>query len=273
MRAVPPERYPSGRSYIFPKGFDHNIIMIDSSEVVNILYILEDCVSIAVKTVTAAVVLFILARLMGKKQISQLTFFDYIIGISIGSVAAAMSVDRQISIHAGIVSMVLWALFPIAFSYVSMHSMAARRLLDGTPKVLVQNGKIIEKNLRKSKFTVNDLLEELRIKDVFNIADVKFAILETSGKLSVLPKDSGQPVPVKDIPAAEPGVSANLVIDGKLMKENMAQMNLDEQWLNNELRKNNVNSVEDVLLASCDSRKVLHIDRKNDDPDDLTVFQ
>lgn len=235
----------------------------------------EDSVSIVVKTVIAAVTLFFLARLMGKKQISQLTFFDYTVGISIGSVAAAMSVDQRISIHAGIISMAIWALFPIIFSSISLHSMIARRLLDGTPKVLIQNGKIVEKNLRGVKFTVNDLLEELRIKDVFNIADVEFAVLETSGKLSVLKKVFTQPITPKDmnLPASGQGISANIVIDGKLMKENMAQMHLDEQWLIQELRKNNMNTIAEVLLASRDSKKVLHIDRKNDDPNDLNVFQ
>jgi uncharacterized membrane protein YcaP (DUF421 family) len=234
-----------------------------------------DCASIAIKTIVAAVVLFALARLMGKKQISQLTFFDYIVGISIGSVAAAMSVDQRISIHAGITCMILWALFPITFSFVSIHSMIARRLLDGTPKVLIQNGKIIEKNLRRSKFTVNDLLEELRIKDVFSIAGVEFAIIETSGKLSVLKKASKQPVSPADmnLNTSNLGINANIIIDGKLMRENMAQMNIDEHWLNNELRKNNIGSVHEVLLACCDSKKILHIDKKNNDPDDLNIFQ
>lgn len=263
--------------YILLTGAGHNNRNIGfyCLGVANILNILDDSLSIGIKTITSAVVLFILARLMGKKQISQLTFFDYIVGISIGSVAAAMSVDQRIPIQAGIISMVIWALFPITFSYISMHSMAVRRLLDGTPKILIQNGKIIEKNLRKSKFTINDLLEELRIKDVFNIADVEFAILETSGKLSVLKKASILPVTPENmnIPVPEQDVFANIIIDGKLMKENMSQMNVDEKWLHNELHKNNISAVKDVLLASCDSRKVLHIDRKNDDPNDLNIFQ
>ncbi|MEA4933269.1 MAG: DUF421 domain-containing protein [Lawsonibacter sp.] len=171
--------------------------------------------------------------------------------------------------------MLLWAIFPIAFSYISIHSTTARRLLDGTPKILIQNGKIIEKNLRRSQFTINDLLEELRIKDVFNITEVEFAVLETSGKLSVMKKASNQPVTPKDmnLPVPEQGVFANIVIDGKLMKENMTQMNVDEQWLNDELRKNNINTIEGILLASCNSKKILHIDRKNNDPNDLNIFQ
>lgn len=212
---------------------------------------------------------------MGKKQIAQLTFFDYIVGISIGSVAGATSVDRRIPLYAGVISMIIWALFPILFSTLSMHSMTARRLLDGTPKVLIQDGKIIEKNLKKSKFTVNDLLEELRIKDVFNIGDVKFAILETSGKLSVLKKASVLPVTPKDanIHIPEQDIFANIVIDGKAMTENMAQVHVDDQWLHKELHKYGINGVEEILLAGCDSRKVLHIDRKHSDPNDLNIFQ
>lgn len=244
------------------------MLVFNRCEAVSILNILKDSVSIGTKSVIAAVTLFILARLMGKKQISQLTFFDYVVGISIGSVAAAMSVDQRISIHAGIVSMIVWALFPIVFSFVSLHSMTARRLLDGTPKVLIQNGKIIEKNLQASKFTINDLLEELRIKDVFNIADVEFAVLETSGKLSVLKKAAVQAVIPKDM-----DVFSSIVIDGKLVKENMAKMNIDEQWLAAELRKHGINSVGDVLLASCNSQKVLQVDRKNDGPGELSIFQ
>lgn len=229
---------------------------------------------VAYKSIVASVVLFTLARIMGKKQISQLTFFDYVVGISIGSVAASMSVDHRISIVNGITSMVIWSLFPIIFSMISMHSMAVRRLLDGNPTVLIQNGKIIEKNLSKSKFTINDLLEELRIKDVFNIADVEFAILETSGRLSVLKKASRQPVSPSDmnLPTPNQGLCANVIIDGKLMRQNMKQVNIDEQWLTNELQKSSISSISDILLAYCDANGTLHIDKKNADPDDLTIL-
>ena len=131
---------------------------------------------------------------MGKKQISQLTFFDYVVGISIGSIAASLSVDQRISFIDDITSMIIWTLVPLVFSYLSAKSIKTRRLLDGTPTILIQNGKIIEKNLTKTKLTINDLLEELRVKDVFNIADVKFALLETNGKISVLKKSSNQTV-------------------------------------------------------------------------------
>lgn len=150
--------------------------------------LLSDITGIAVKRLVVAVVLFSLVRIMGKEQISQLTYFDYVVGISIGSIAAMLSLNRSISYVDGISSMMIWAAFPLVLSFIPSGSMRGRRLLDGTPTILIQDGKIIEKNLAKAKFTINDLLEELRIKDAFNIADVEFSLLETSGKVSVSKK-------------------------------------------------------------------------------------
>lgn len=211
-----------------------------------------EILSVVIKSLVAAFVLFILARLMGKKQISQLTFFDYVVGISIGSIAAAASVDKRIPIHDGIASMVVWAIFPILFSYITLHSIFARKLFDGKPRVLVRSGKIVESNMKKSKFTVNDLLEELRLKDIFDISEVDYAILETNGKLSVLKKNIPQ----------NRGICINVIIDGNLMNSNMKELNIDEAWLLNELSKFGISSVQDILLANCDINHKLYVDRK-----------
>lgn len=237
--------------------------------------IFNEIMTITIKSITAVIVLFALTRLMGKKQISQLTPFDYIVGISIGSIAGDMSVDKQISIFDGVTSMITWAIFPVLISFVSVHSIIVRRMLDGVPTILIQNGKIIEKSLKKTKLTVNDLLEELRGKDVFNIVDVDCAILETSGKLSVLLKASRQAITAADMNLSpqNQNICANIIIDGKMMKENMKQMNINETWLNNELGKNNIGSASEVMLATCDANHILHVDRKKADPDDLTILQ
>lgn len=233
-----------------------------------------EALSIVIKTIVAFFVLFFLARLMGKKQISQLTFFDYVVGISIGSVAAAVSVDRRISIPDGIVSMALWALFPILFYSISLHSIPVRRLLDGTPTILMQDGKIMEKNLLKSRMTVNDLLEELRLKDVFNIAEVEYAILETNGKLSVLKKAPKQPAASAGQTAGEEesGLFANIIIDGKILKKSVERLGIEEPWILEKLKNDGVPSVDNVLLACCNRNGKLHIDRKNNDPIDLDIF-
>ena len=156
-----------------------------------------------------------------------------------------------------------------------MKSVIARRWFDGTPSILIQNGKIVEKNLKKVKFNVNDLLEELRVKDVFNIMDVEFAILETNGKLSVLKKAAMQPVTPTDmnLTTMNSSLFANVIMDGKLMRQNMEQLGIDEATLKKELTKNNINAVKDVLLACYDSNGVLFVDKKNADPNDLNVLQ
>jgi uncharacterized membrane protein YcaP (DUF421 family) len=171
--------------------------------------------------------------------------------------------------------MIIWALFPLVFSFLAIHSMWARRLLDGTPTILIQNGKIIEKNLLKAKLTINDLLEELRGKDVFSIADVEFALLETNGKISVLKKPSKQTVTNADlkIPADNQGLCANVIIDGKIMLSNLKLLGKDESWLLKELKKSKISAVEDVLLACCDAEGSLHIDMKNQDPPVLNILQ
>lgn len=216
--------------------------------------ILKDLLSIIAKSLFSIIVLFILAKFMGKKQISQLSLFDYIISISIGSVAAASSVDKSISILDGTVSLIVWALFPIIVSIVTLHSMKARQFLEGSPIILIQNGKIIEKNLKKAKISINDLLEKLRGKNVFSITDVNYAILENNGLLSVLLKSQKRSVTPSDmcIKTPESSLNANIIVDGKLLEKNMVQMNISEAWLLKELRKKQIQFGE--RGASCNLR-------------------
>ncbi len=230
--------------------------------------------SVVIKSIVAACVLFVLARIMGKKQISQITFFDYVVGISIGSIAAAISIDENISLGKGIFSMIIWTAFPLILSFIASKSMKARRLLDGTPTIVIQKGKIVERNLRRAKFTVNDLLEELRIKGVFNINDVEYALLETNGKISILKKADKQTVTNSDLelPSVYQGLCANVIIDGTLMRQNLYMLKIDESWILNELGKRNISSIKNILLACYDTNGNLHIDLKNNDPKVFNVL-
>ncbi len=235
----------------------------------------NDIWQLAIKSIVAVLVLFLLTRLMGKKQISQLTFFDYIVGITIGSIAGQFAISNTIPYLNGIVSLTIWAMVPILISYVSLKSLGARKILDGASTILVQNGKIIEDNIRKTKLNMNDIFEELRVKGAFNVADVEFAILETNGKVSVQLKSQKQPVTPSDlsIPTQYKGLSANLILDGEIRYENLKLVELDETWLMNELKKAKVTSPSEVLLASLDTMGQLHIDKKNSDPVPLNVFE
>lgn len=233
-----------------------------------------DIPGVSLKSAVAAVVLFLLARLMGKKQISQLSFFDYVVGISIGSVAADMSFDKNTTLFEGLSCMIVWAVFPIVFSFISLHSLKARRLLEGTPTVLIQNGKIIEDGLRKAKFTINDLLEELRIQQVFDLRDVDYAILETGGKLSLLKKAEKQALTAKDmnITAKTQELATVVIADGRIIPEGIRQHNLSRAVLQTKLEKQKISNIEEVLLGVIGSDGALHVDRKNADPADKQAF-
>ncbi|MDD3880304.1 MAG: DUF421 domain-containing protein, partial [Syntrophomonas sp.] len=158
-----------------------------------------DNIDIIFRNLIAVGILFLVTLVIGKKLISQLNFFDFIVGITIGSIAAALSVDKTITYSHGIISLLIWGLIPLVVAKIALADIRARRRLDGVPTLLVQNGKILEDNLKKEKYHVNDLLEELRLKGVFNIADLNFAILETSGQISVQLKPEKQPVTVSDL--------------------------------------------------------------------------
>jgi uncharacterized membrane protein YcaP (DUF421 family) len=209
-------------------------------------------------------VLFVLARVLGKKQIAQLTFFDYVIGISIGSIASECAIDPSIDLLDALVGALVFSLFSLALSWVSAKSFTGRKLLDGTPIVVVEKGQIVERGLKSTKLTINDLLEEFRQKEVFNLADVELAIFETNGGLSVLLKSEKSPVTPEDMKLTvdAKGLCVNVILDGKILHQHLSALGRDEAWLHQELRKQNVSSPSDVLLACVDQAGALTIHPK-----------
>lgn len=234
-----------------------------------------EILDIAIRSFVAFVVLFLLTKMLGNKQIAQLSFFDYVIGISIGSIAAAFAVDRTIDYAHAIVSLILYATFAFLLSLINLKSVKFRELIGGTPKILIQNGKLIEKNLRKSRYSVNDVLEECRIRGAYNIADVEFAILETCGQISILLKSQKTPVTNEDlnIETDYRGICADLIIDGVIMHKHLRMLKLDEKWLMEQLNNRHILSHKDVLLANLDTSGNLLIDLKGRDPEPLDIIE
>jgi uncharacterized membrane protein YcaP (DUF421 family) len=226
---------------------------------------LSDFLQILLKSVSAILALFLLARVMGKKQISQLSFFDYVAGITIGSIAASFAVDKRIGYLQGLTGMAVITLFTLALSFASLKSFRARKLLEGKPAILIQHGKILEENLKKSRLSVDDLLEECRLKDVFNIEDVEYAIFETKGELSILLKPQCLPLtPLgMGMQAAGSGVCTNIVVDGCVLRGNLSLLGHDERWLNAELIKLNMKGAESLLLCCVDGNGKLYAFEKN----------
>jgi len=221
---------------------------------------LDKLLHTAMTSAIAIIALFILARIMGKKQMAQLNFFDYVIGISIGSIASEYAIVREIHLVEGLTALMVFTIFSLVLSHIGLKSYKGRKMLDGIPSVLIENGKIIEENLRKVKLNINDLLEECRQKNIFDINEIEFAILETSGRLSVQPKSQNRPLTPKDmqIPTAYEGLCTNVVIDGKIIEAHLKELNLDIDWLYKELSKQNITECTTVLLAYINTAGVLH---------------
>jgi len=228
---------------------------------------MNEITSTALKSLISVISLFVLSRLMGKKQISQLSFFDYVVGMSLGSIAATFAIDSTISYYCGITSLTVYALFPILMSHISLKSYSGRKFLGGTPIILIQNGKIVERNLIQTKINLNDLLAQCRLKNAFDISEVEFAILETNGKLSLQMKSSNQPLTPKDIdlPVSYKGLCINLIIDGNVIYEHLSTLGKDNAWLMNELKNQNIDNPSIVLLSYLDSNNALICHLKHND--------
>lgn len=200
--------------------------------------------------------------MMGKKQMSQLTFFDYVVGITIGSIAAGLSTDQSVTIINGLIGIFVWGIFPILLGYLDMKSPKLRKIVDGTPTVLIHKGKVLEKNLKKEKLTINELMLLLREKNVFKLSDVEFAVMETNGQLSVLNKSDMQPVTPKVAGLTvdmehEPRV---VIMNGEVKEKTLKALGLSQKWLLEKIKNQGAKTFEDVFLAQVDSKGNVYVD-------------
>lgn len=226
---------------------------------------MNDLLVVVERTILVLVILFVFLKLMGKKQVSQLGLFDYIIGITIGSIAADISLDIEKDLFAGILSLFIYMLFSVLISYLTMHSIKLRRFIIGVPTILIENNAIIESGLKKVRLDVNDLLTEARSQGYFKLEDIYFAIMETNGKISFMPCDKCAPVVKKDIKGSfeKSGLVANVIIDSKLLSKNLSEMHKDKKWLDSVLRVQGYVNYDDIMLATLDVNDKVVVYKKN----------
>lgn len=210
--------------------------------------------------------LLIFARIIGKEQISQLTFFDYILGITIGSLAGSLTTDLSSRAWPHWVGLITWAALAYLMEKISMKWRYAAKFLEGEPTIVIMNGKIMEDVLRKAKYTISDILVLLRNKEVFNLNEVAYAIIEPNGGISVLKKPEYLPLTPKDmnITVKPSGISTEMIYDGLIIKENLRQLNKDEKWLYKELKKHGIKDPAEVFLLTLDPGGNLYIDKYKD---------
>lgn len=221
---------------------------------------------VALRTVLSAVALFIMTKLMGKKQISQLSIFDYVVGITVGSIAAAMAVDQETEYADALLSLVLYVALSVLISRLSLKSYKARLFLNGAPTVLIQNGTVLRRNLCKAKLNIHDLLEECRVNGYFDINDIAFAVMETGGHISILPKSPKRPLTAEDfnLPDIPQGLCANLIVDGHIMPHVLDALHKDETWLLSRLKQQGIlpKDIDTVLLATLSANGTLTVHPK-----------
>lgn len=236
---------------------------------------MSDFLNICFRTILVLIILFFITKMMGKKQISELNFFDYVVGITIGSIAADISLDIEKNMIAGIAALFIYGFISYIISFISIKSIWARRFIIGVPTVLVEKGKIIESGLKKSKIDVNDLLMVARENGYFNLDEIDYALMEVNGNISFLPKEKEKPVTKKDmkIKCSNEGLTVNAIIDSKYMVNNMKAINKDKEWLDHELKVNGYDNYDNILLATIDNNYKVTICEKNVKPDKNTVLE
>ena len=225
----------------------------------------NEFLSVIGRTILVLVILFVLTKWMGKKQVSQMNMYDYLIGITIGSIAADISLDIEKNVIAGVISLAIYSLSGVLVTYLTLKNMNLRRFLCGVPTILIENGKLIEKNLYKEGIDLNDLQEEARQNGYFDLSKINYAILETSGKVSFLASAREEPVTRGDmkVKVKDESLSANLIIDGTLLEKNLEQMKKDKSWLEKELNNRGYKDYKNILLMTLDNNGKITIYDKN----------
>ena len=223
-----------------------------------------EILDVIIRAVLSLITLFLVTKMLGKKQVSELSLFDYVIGISIGNFAAEMTINTDSQYMNGIVAVLMFGIVAYAISILTMKSIKLRRYFMGVPTILIEKGILIEKSLKEVKFDINDLLQECRRSGYFDISQIEYAIMEANGQISFLPKAEYKNVTIQDlkIKTIQEGICANIVIDGKIMHENLKNMNKDEIWLDKELKIKG-QKIEDILLCTLDMNDKLKIYEKN----------
>ncbi|WP_421385125.1 YetF domain-containing protein [Bacillus salacetis] len=227
-----------------------------------------DSIELLLRVIIAFAALFIVARVSGRKEISQMTFFNFISAITLGTIGGSLVTSDTFSVRNGLLALGGWLVLTLLFGYIDIKSKSARKLLEGEPIIVIKQGKIMEKALGRTRLDVDALLVRLREKNVFSVKDVEYAIFETDGKLSVMKKQDQQSITRKDmnIPAVNQvyPYSTEVIADGKIIENNLKRLNLKDEWLQEQLRQNGINSVSDVFYAEVQKDGSLYIDYRND---------
>lgn len=224
---------------------------------------LNDILFAIIRTIISFTLLILLTRLLGRKALSQMTFFDFTVVISFGSVAANIGIGQNPTFQSSVTVLICLGLLGTLSGLLHIKNFRFRKFINSEPLVIMQNGDIVLSNMKKARMTLGELTSMLRDKNIFNINEVHYAIIENNGTLSVLPKALSKPLTPKDMQMSpiDDGLTRDIIIDGKIMYENLNYTNVTEVWLMNELKKKGIYKAEDVFFAALDSSGKLYISK------------
>lgn len=227
---------------------------------------LNEGLVVVVRAIISFFTLLIFARLLGKEQISQLSYFDYVLGITIGSIASEATVDVSSRAWDSWIGLLSWAVLAYLMQLITLKWRYAAKMIEGEPTIVIMNGKIMDKVLKKMKLRVSDVLELLRNQGIFDYNEVDYAILEPNGSLSVLKKSEHLPLTPKDmkVEVKQAGISTELIYDGVIVEENLKQMNKDKKWLMKQLKKYGIKDASEALLVTLNDAGSLYVDKYDD---------
>ncbi len=196
--------------------------------------------------------LFILTKIMGQREMSQLSIFDYFITITIGSIAAELSTSLEDNFVQPVIAMIVYALITLIVSILNTKFVKLRPFLSGKTLILYDDGTLFKENFKKAKIDLNEFLVQCRTNGFFNLSDIKTALLEENGKINFLPYSDKRPANPSDfnIKPKEEEILTNLILDGKIMQENLQELGFDEAWLLKKLKKQGITKTNNIFLAT-----------------------
>lgn len=211
-------------------------------------------VTVFLRTMLFYFVVLVMVRLMGKREVGQLSPFDLVVSIMIAEAAVFAIEDPALSVWHGVIPILTLAILQILISLICLRYPTVQALFNGRPSVIIERGRLNQKNMRRARYTLHELMEQLRLQGTPAISDVEYAILEMSGKLSVLPKAESRPVQPSDMGLKPPveGLPVTLVVDGTVNKEGLRTLNQDEAWLHQQLRAHQISDIQQVFMAAVD---------------------
>ena len=221
-----------------------------------------EILKVVLVSLLSAVVLFIIAKLIGHKQISQLDLFDYITGITIGSIGAELATELEKPIKP-FIAMIVYGAITVTLSVITSKFPKTRKIINGSPTIIMNNGKIYRKNMKKAKIDLSEFLMLCRQEGYFNLSDIQTAIFEYNGRLTVLPVSTKRPVNSEDMNLSpEPEhISTEVIMDGRILDENLKRLGLDIKWLEKQIKAQGFKNAKEIFLGICDQNNRLNLYR------------